>query len=290
MQKLKLEVMFSTGRFKARLAVGALVCSTIVMGTEPLRPAFAGSASKKDKVGSYVEEAGAHGSSHRTHWGYTGNEGPAHWGGLSSKFKACSKGKAQSPINLTPSEGATVEPILFDYHASPLGIIHNGHTVQVSYQPGSSIQIGEKTYDLLQFHFHTPSEHSLKGERTDMEVHFVHRSKEGEIAVVGVLMKAGTYNKALAEIWKRMPARESAEQIHRNVMINAADLLPKRKKYFRYMGSLTTPPCTEGVHWYVLDTPVTVSESQTRRFSNAVGQNSRPTQALNHRLLLAPRN
>ena len=282
--------MVSTGRVRTRLAAWAVVCSAIVLGAEPLRPAFAGSPSKKEKVGSYVEQVDPRRSGNTPHWGYTGKEGPAHWGGLSSKFQTCSKGKAQSPIDLKPSEGATVEPILFDYHASPLGIIHNGHTVQVSYQPGSSIQIGDKKYELLQFLFRTPSEHTLNGLKTDMEVQFVHRSKDGQIAIVGVLMKSGTYNKSLAEIWKRMPARESAEQIHRNVMINAADLLPKRKKYYRYMGSLTTPPCTEGVHWYILDTPVNVSASQTNRFSNAVGSNARPTQALNNRLLLAPRN
>ncbi len=221
-------------------------------------------------------------------WGYTGNTGPKHWGSLSSKFSACTHGLSQSPIDLVPSEGATVKPILFDYRATPLSITHTGHTVQVSYQPGSAIKIGSKVYELLSFDFHTPSEHTLNGVRSEMEVHFVHRAKDGQIAVVGVLLDVGAFNVHLEKIWKRMPARESAEQIYRDVMINAADLLPKRKKYFRYMGSLTTPPCSEGVHWYVLETPVTIGEGQAKRFQAAVGENARPLQTLNNRLLLAP--
>ncbi len=287
--------MISTGMMRAGQAAFitplALV-ATLVFASAPSQAGDTPKAStyKKERVASRTESAGGHKSTKGAHWGYTGNAGPEHWGKLSSKYKACSTGQTQSPINLKPSEGATVEPILFDYHATPLSIMHNGHTVQVSYQPGSTISIGDKRYELLHLQFHTPSEHRINGHRSEMEVHFVHRSKEGEIAIVGLLMNAGAYNVSLAEIWKRMPARESAEQIHRNVLINAADLLPKRKKYFRYMGSLTTPPCSEGVHWYVLDTPVTVGESQVKRLANAVGDNARPIQALNNRLLLSPKN
>lgn len=282
--------MISTGTMKAQRA--AFVFAVALAAGTALAdfPAFAGDSYKKERVAVHSAKSKTGYGSKGAHWGYTGHAGPEHWGSLSSKYKTCSTGQTQSPINLTPSEGATVEPILFDYQASPLSIIHNGHTVQVSYQPGSTITIAGKRYELLQFHFHTPSEHRLNGNRSEMEVHFVHRSKDGQIAVVGVLMNAGAFNVSLAEIWKHMPARESAEQIYRNVMINAADLLPKRKKYFRYMGSLTTPPCSEGVHWYVLDTPITVGESQAKRFSNAVGNNARPIQTLNNRLLLAPKN
>ncbi|MCG8403734.1 MAG: carbonic anhydrase family protein [Phycisphaerales bacterium] len=282
--------MISTGTSAAiaRAAVyAAAIAITVAFITAPARAGD--DAHGQNRVASHTSVAKPSERSPQTHWGYTGHSGPSHWGTLSPRFRSCAMGNSQSPIDLAPSEGASVEPILFDYHAAPLSIIHNGHTVQVSYPPGSSISIGDKKYELLQFHFHTPSEHSLNGHRTEMELHFVHRSKDGHIAVVGVLLNTGAFNVALSEIWKRMPARESAEQIHRNVMINAADLLPKRKKYFRYMGSLTTPPCTEGVHWYVLDTPVTIGEGQAKRFSDAVGSNARPLQALYDRLLLSPR-
>ncbi len=283
--------MISTGT-SAAIARAVVYAASVAISVAVLTgPARAGDdAHAQKRVASHTSVAKPSETAHETHWGYTGHSGPSHWGGLSTNFQTCSVGQRQSPINLEPSEGATVEPILFDYNAAPLSIIHNGRTVQVSYPPGSSISIGNMKYELLQFHFHTPSEHSLNGHRSEMEVQFVHRSKDGQIAVVGVLLNTGAFNVALSEIWKRMPARESAEQIHGNVMINAADLLPKRKKYFRYMGSLTTPPCTEGVHWYVLDTPVTIGEDQAKRFSDAVGNNARPLQALNDRLLLSPRN
>lgn len=275
---------------KRRQSLSILIGASLVAAVLASQPVQAADIHGTKKVAAHTAPTKSGTKTRRPHWGYTGHEGPENWGDLSTDFRKCSSGSTQSPINLEPSEGASVAPILFDYKASPLSIIHNGHTVQISYQPGSTITVGEKKYELLQFHFHTPSEHSLNGHASEMEVHFVHRDNKGNLAVVGVLLNVGEYNMALAELWKRMPARESAEQIYRNVMINAAELLPKRKEYFRYMGSLTTPPCSEGVNWYVLDTPVTIGEAQAKRFSAAVGKNARPIQALNNRLLLTPKN
>ena len=150
------------------------------------------------------EDEGAHGTSL---WGYNGKIGPTRWAKLSKDFRLCGNGETQSPIDISGFTGASVEPIEFDYHLTPLEIVHNGHTVQVNYQPGSGITVGGKRYELLQFHFHTPSEHSVAGQQASMEVHFVHKSADGELAVVGVLMEAGADNLALREPWAIMPKR-----------------------------------------------------------------------------------
>lgn len=222
-------------------------------------------------------------------WGYEGNAGPDNWGELSSDYLLCKDGQAQSPINIEATEGQAIAPIEFDYHLTPLRVLHNGHTVQLNYEPGSGITVNGKRYELLQFHFHTPSEHAMNGDRAVMEVHFVHKSADGQLAVVGVMMKSGDENLALREIWHKMPRTQSKEQVIADIMINARDLLPKNKSYFRYMGSLTTPPCSEGVNWFVMDEPITVSAPQAQQFAKAVhGNNARPVQAVNNRLLLAP--
>ena len=229
-----------------------------------------------------------HGSDHSPHWTYSGEGGPEVWGDLSGEFRTCKKGQLQSPIDLSGGVGAAGTPIEFDYHLSPLEILNNGHTVQVNYAPGSGIMVEGKRFELLQFHFHSPSEHFVDGKQASMELHLVHKSAEGELAVVAVLFDNGSENLALREIWQEMPRHVSEPNPHAGVLINARDLLPEGAQYYRYMGSLTTPPCTEGVNWFVMADPVPASIGQVLEFSGAVGPNARPVQLSNHRLVLTP--
>lgn len=221
-------------------------------------------------------------------WGYTAANGPARWASMSRDYELCGAGAMQSPIDLSRFAGASVEPIDFDYKLSPLEIIHNGHTVQVNYTPGSGITVEGKRFELLQAHFHTPSEHSVGGRRSPMEMHLVHKSASGELAVIGVLLEVGEENLALREFWGAMPSQAGPARAEARVLINPRDLLPKNTGYYRYMGSLTTPPCSEGVNWFVMRQTVTVSVAQIERFAAAVGNNARPTQATNRRFVLAP--
>ena len=235
------------------------------------------------------EEGEEHGGV-KAGWAYSGKKGPQAWGKISAEFRACKSGRMQSPIDLGTDArvSASAEAIEFDYHLTPLRILHNGHTVQVNYEPGSGITVGGKRYELLQFHFHGPSEHVVDGRPAALEMHLVHMSADGELAVVGVLMDAGAENRALSEVWASMPKRATAERVSKQVLVNARDLLPSDTAYYRYMGSLTTPPCSEGVSWYVLEQRLEVSAQQIGKFAKAVGANARPAQALNQRLLVAP--
>lgn len=220
------------------------------------------------------------------HWGYQGAGGPAHWGDLKPTFKACSAGHRQSPVNLEATEPGHLAPLAMHYKVSLIDLVNNGHTVQVNYGKGSYITIGDERYDLLQFHFHTPSEHRVAGRSFPMEIHFVHRNKRGRLAVVGVLVAFGDYNLAAREIWDRLPARAHTKSANTRALINARDLLPGDTKHFRYSGSLTTPPCSENVKWLVLQTPVVFSEGQIAKLHRIIGMNARPAQARNSRYLL----
>ena len=221
-------------------------------------------------------------------WSYEGSRGPGNWGRLSPAFRLCGLGTMQSPLDIADAVPARGDPIVFDYGPAPLNIVNNGHTVQVNYAPGSGIAVSGRRYELLQFHFHAPSEHSIAGRLAAMEMHLVHRNEAGRLAVVGVLLELGSENSALREIWAHMPEARSPERTVDGVLIDAGDLLPPDTGYYRYMGSLTTPPCSEGVSWFVLAEPVAMSRAQLDKFTRTVGANNRPLQARNHRLLLAP--
>ncbi len=247
--------------------------------------------------GEAVEEETSHGSAAEEEdaggpggsvWAYEGKTGPDRWAKLSKDYHLCGVGATQSPINIARFSGASVTPIEFDYNLTPLEIVHNGHTVQVNYGPGSGITVEGKRYELLQFHFHAPSEHAVAGRQFAMEVHFVHQSADGTLAVVGGLMQIGDESLALREPWAIMPKKAGKPRREERVLINGRDLLPSDTGYYRYMGSLTTPPCSEGVNWYVLTHPIMVSMEQIKKFVAAVGPNNRPIQPLNNRLVLAP--
>jgi carbonic anhydrase len=220
------------------------------------------------------------------HWSYAaGHEGPEHWGNLGKDFTACGTGKEQSPINITGAAKADLPAIAFSYQASPLKVINNGHTVQVNFAEGSAIRIGDQAYNLVQTHFHTPSEEQINGKPTDMVWHLVHKNAEGKLAVVAVLVKAGKDNGAIGTVAAHLPKDTSQETAVAGVTLNAADLLPANRGYYHFMGSLTTPPCSEGVRWYVLKTPVEASAAQIETFRKLFGVNARPVQPLNDRKL-----
>ena len=239
-------------------------------------------ATTEPKVG----RLGGHGAT----WAYSGENSPSNWASVSEKYVACGEGTAQSPINLTAEHaaGSSAGNIDFSYKPTPLRILNNGHTIELKYNEGSSMTVEGATFDLLQFHFHSPSEHAVNGKLADLELHMVHRNGKGELGVVGVLMNIGEENLALGEIWQNMPKGTSPERLVERDIINARDFLPHNTNYYRYMGSLTTPPCSEGVNWFVMSDPIEVSREQVEAFAKVIGPNNRPLQNVNNRLVLAP--
>jgi carbonic anhydrase len=216
------------------------------------------------------------------HWTYEGTTGPAHWAKLSTEFKTCEVGQKQTPINLTGAVRGNELPVTFDYHAFPLKIVNNGHTIQVNASPGSSITIGDTKYELAQFHFHHPSEHQIEGKAAELELHLVHKSAAGGLAVVGVFLQPGKENAALKPVFDQMPPKEGAV-VEAKGSTDPAQLLPASKSFYRYTGSLTTPPCSEGIVWTVFKEPLELSPAQAKQFSDLFKNNARPVQALHGR-------
>ena len=226
---------------------------------------------------------------HGAHWTYGGSAGPGNWGKLKPEYSTCGAGVQQSPVDIAVSHSidADLSEIEFFYRPTNLNVLNNGHTIQANYGEGSTITVNGDNYELLQFHFHTPSEHTLNGEAYDMEVHLVHKNAEGKLAVVGIFMEEGSANNALEPVWQNMPAKADITNKVASIKINGADLLPNdSSEYFHYKGSLTTPPCTESVSWYVLKTPTQVSAEQIEAFASLVQENARPTQPLHRRFVL----
>lgn len=220
------------------------------------------------------------------HWSYEGECGPDHWGELIHEYCNCTVGDMQSPIGISVTEKAHLETINFHYLPTPLKIINNGHTIQINYGCGSSITIGKKKYELMQFHFHTPSEHKIRGKSFDMEAHLVHKGDRGELAVVAVLIEEGKENAFIKTLWSNFPKEVGKESIVSDVRICASQLLPKNTTpYFNYTGSLTTPPCSEGVNWFILKTPIEVSKVGVNKFTSLFKHDARPVQPLHGRLV-----
>jgi carbonic anhydrase len=220
------------------------------------------------------------------HWTYEGEEGPSHWGEFDESYATCSAGMNQSPIDvLNPSE-QDLTNISFHYEPSELRILNNGHTVQVNYDPGSYIELDGTRYNVVQFHYHAPSEHTISGVSFPAELHIVHQNAGGDLAVVGILLQEGTENAAYQPLISNLPT-EPTDPKDAGVSINAIDLLPSVQTSFRYSGSLTTPPCTEGVSWLLMTTPVELSEQQLTSLDSLFeGGTNRPVQALNDRPLI----
>jgi carbonic anhydrase len=218
------------------------------------------------------------------HWGYTGEHGADHWAEMDPAFETCGKGQHQSPINIQKTEKAQLPALNFQYAVAAPTIWNNGHTVQVNLPAGSKLTVGDQSYDLLQFHFHDPSEESLNGKRFPMVAHFVHKNAAGQLGVVGVLIKAGKPNAALAGVFEHLP-REGEKITVDDLALNLAQLIPANHAYYSFEGSLTTPPCSEGVNWMVLKTPIELSPAQIQAFSKLVKFNARPIQKLNDRVV-----
>lgn len=216
-------------------------------------------------------------------WGYEGEHGPEHWGELSPEYATCSQGREQSPIDIPEWAPLNQPDIQFVYEPTNLTIVNNGHAIKVEYDQGSFMTFEGKQYNLLQFHFHAPSEHTVQGQFFPIEAHFVHQSEDGEYAVVGVFIEQGAENAAYQPVWEHLPADVGEPQTIEGVSVNALDLLPADWSYYRYDGSFTTPPCTEGVKWVVMATPVEMSAEQIAAFTAIYDHNNRPVQPLNDR-------
>lgn len=214
------------------------------------------------------------------HWTYEGEEGPARWGAISPEFAACSNGKRQSPIDLVGGGEAALPAIGFDYHPGAVELLNNGHTVQATPSSGGRITVGGDEYTLTQFHFHHPSEHTVAGKRAPLEIHFVHKGARG-LAVVALLVDEGGSGRVLS----RLP-QHTGEKVAIDGVFDPSTLLPTERSYYRYSGSLTTPPCSEGVLWLVLRTPITMSPDDLAAFAKLFPNNGRPAQPINDREIL----
>jgi len=220
------------------------------------------------------------------HWGYTGHNAPDSWGSLSPKYLTCSEGKNQSPIDVRSSMDADLEPLIISYPKGSKEIINNGHTIQVDIEEGNTIVVDGITFNLKQFHFHTPSENHIEGKSFPLEAHFVHLDKDGNIAVLALMFEEGKENVQLTKVWEKMP-KTGGEKSELALADIARSLLPENKDYYRFNGSLTTPPCTEGVRWFVLKTPVTISKEQVEAFLSIMHHpNNRPIQKTNARVIV----
>ncbi|HDX8354504.1 TPA: carbonic anhydrase [Aeromonas dhakensis] len=219
------------------------------------------------------------------HWEYSGEAGPAKWASLTPEFGQCA-GRNQSPVNLSGLVNAELAPLQFHYQAGGHSVTNNGHTVQVDYAPGSTLELDGMHFTLKQFHFHAPSENLIEGKSYPLEGHLVHANDKGELAVVAVMFEPGKANGALSQVWQSLPAK-AGEQRQLKEPVSAEPLLPAKRDYYRFSGSLTTPPCSEGVRWLVMKEPVQVSQAQIDAFKAVMlHPNNRPVQPLHGRLVL----
>jgi carbonic anhydrase len=221
------------------------------------------------------------------HWGYSGENGPENWAKLNPEYETCAKGVNQSPINLTSFIEAELEPFSLSYTGLATEILNNGHAIQANYSAGSTMTINGHLFELKQFHFHSPSENQINGKNFPMESHFVHADSKGNLAVIAVMYEVGDKeNKTMKKLWSQMPKEEGSKEALAS-QVRADDLMPADKDYYRFNGSLTTPPCSEGVVWLVLKNPVTISKEQLKQFTEVIGHpDNRPVQDTNARPVL----
>jgi carbonic anhydrase len=222
-----------------------------------------------------------------SHWSYDGVTGAQNWGGLKPEYALCKSGTQQSPINIDQTYAQALDKLGFNYQPSKLNIQNNGHTIQLNYDGGSFLEVGNDRYQLLQFHFHTPSEEAIGGKRYPMVAHLVHKNDAGQLAVVALLINQGSKDNPLFDqFWAKLPHEHNETRIFDDIKYNVADLLPSKTSYWTFMGSLTTPPCSEGVRWLVLKQPLSISAKQIARFKHEFAMNARPLQSLFDRAVL----
>lgn len=221
---------------------------------------------------------------HGAHWSYEGETGPLRWGKLNPAWAKCDSGNRQSPIDIRDGIKVDLEPVVFEYAASGFNVVNNGHTVQVNVAPGNRFTLTGRTYELQQFHFHRPAEEKVDGKGFDMVAHLVHKDEEGRLAVVAVLIEEGTQHAGIQTVWNNLPL-EKHEPLVPVIQFDPVLMLPQRRDYYTFMGSLTTPPCSEGVLWIVMKEPIKASKHQLDIFARLYPMNARPVQALAGRLI-----
>ena len=219
-----------------------------------------------------------------THWSYEGDSGPANWSKINVDWAKCGNGSRQSPIDIRDGMKVELEQISFDYHPSSFNVVDNGHTVQVGVSGGNYITVQNRMFELQQFHFHRPSEERINGKAFEMVVHLVHRDAEGRLAVLALLLERGAPQATIQTVWNNLPL-EKFETMQPTILLDPAEMLPARRDYYTYMGSQTSPPCSEGVLWLVMKQPVQASPAQMALFSRLYPLNARPIQPTNGRII-----
>jgi len=239
---------------------------------------------RQDEQAAAAAAALAAAPKHGTVWSYEGETGPANWSKINVDWAKCGTGNRQSPIDLRDGIKVNLEQISFDYHPSSFSEVNNGHTIQVTVGGGNFITVGNTVYELQEFHFHRPSEEKVNGKGTEMVIHLVHKSAEGKIAIVAVLLERGQPHRLMQTIWDNLPL-EKFDTVSPSIVLDPTDALPERREYFTYMGSLTEPPCTEGVLWMVFKQPMQASPAQMALFSRLYPLNARPIQSTAGRMV-----
>lgn len=276
------QVLRTRGSLSLVLVMLALVLTACIRQTPPTPVAPPEAAEEADSDEQEASEEDGHGASE---WSYEGSTGPEKWGTLSPDFEMCSDGESQSPINIETSDMESEDHELeIDYEETPVTLINNGHTIKINYAPGSTITFDGTTYELLQFHFHEPGEHSLDDELAAMELHLVHQSEEGDLAVIGLLIESGETNAVIEDFWGEWATRKSETSLD-EVTVNIADILPEDRSLYTYEGSLTTPPCSEGVRWIMMQNPIEFSAQQIDTYAEILADTNRPVQPLNERTI-----
>jgi carbonic anhydrase len=223
---------------------------------------------------------------HKTHWTYQGKTGPDNWGKLSPEFATCASGRNQSPVNIDATTHASLKPLKSIQKFAAKDIANNGHSVQVNFKEGNMLVLDSGAYQMKQVHFHSPSENTIHGKIFPLEAHFVHADSKGNLTVLAVMYTEGKANLGLAKLWGQM-SKEVSEPVALKNRVTASELIPDNRSYYRYSGSLTTPPCTEGVRWLVMKNPMTASKEQIKALNDVIQHdNNRPLQALNGRIIV----
>lgn len=253
---------------------------TVAEKPGPAAKPVTASAAQPDKQGAANAEA------HKTHWTYEGKQGPDNWAKLSPEFATCETGRNQSPINIENAMRASLKPLKGIQKFPAKDIINNGHTVQVNFKQGNMLVLDSAPYQMKQVHFHAPSENTINGKSFPLEAHFVHADAKGNLTVIGVMFKEGEASPGLEKLWAQLPDKEGAPVSLKSRVI-PSELIPENRAYYRFSGSLTTPPCSEGVRWLMMKTPMMASKAQIEAFERAVKHhNNRPVQALNGRVIV----
>ena len=270
----------------ARLAGGSGELTLSGSDAEPKSVAAPAVVRRKSSQQIAAAEAARLAHAHAaTHWSYEGEGGPEHWGKMNKDYTMCESGKRQSPIDIRGGINVDLPALKFSYVPSMFRVIDNGHTIQVNYGEGSMLTVQGRSYQLVQFHFHKPSEERINGKVYDMVVHLVHKDEQGRLAVVAVLLDKGAEHPLIQTVWNNLPLERNEEVSPPEASLDLNQLLPENHAYLTYMGSLTTPPCTEGVMWIVLKQPAKVSPEQIAVFNRLYKNNARPIQRTEGRLI-----